>query len=233
MRATVRPAITSLRTRRVLRSSPVHCRNGRARDNLEEIALVRGIKKYYRNSGRKGIPWYIVLLIQLGADRGSVNRARLASRLSGCRHAHADGLQPAPNRILPWTTRAVKCSDRITASSDLIGSIGLFRTTRASHLGRDPVSTEQNSALRLRLNREFEKGRSDKFSEPIGLHFFTYMSSTMPRGCTGLKRLGDAFRSAFAHGRHRLDFMVAERGWNRSLPFPCIALPDAENSLID
>ena len=108
----------------------------------------------------------------------------------------------------------MKCSDRITASSDLVGSIGLFRTTRASHLGRNPISTEQTTTLGLRLGREFEKGYLDKFSEPIGPHVVTCVLGTTPRGWTGLKKFGDAFRSAFAHSRHRFDFAVAERVWD-------------------
>jgi predicted ester cyclase len=72
------------------------------------------------------------------------------------------------------------------------------------------MSTKEDTALVLRLYEEFDKGKLDDFTQSIGSNFVAHVLGTTRLDWTGFKQFGNAFRSAFADGRHVFDYVVAE-----------------------
>lgn len=72
------------------------------------------------------------------------------------------------------------------------------------------MSTKEDTALVLRLYEEFDKGKLDDFTESIGSNFVAYVLGTTKLDWNGFKQFGNAFRSAFADGRHVFDYVVTQ-----------------------
>lgn len=72
------------------------------------------------------------------------------------------------------------------------------------------MSTKKNTALVLRLYEKFDKGSLDGFATSIDSGFVAHVLGTTTLDWTGFKQFGNAFRSAFADGRHVFDQVVAE-----------------------
>lgn len=72
------------------------------------------------------------------------------------------------------------------------------------------MSTKEDTALVLRLYEEFDKGKLDDFTELISSNFVAYVLGTTKLDWNGFKQFGNAFRSAFADGRHVFDYVVTQ-----------------------
>ena len=72
------------------------------------------------------------------------------------------------------------------------------------------MSTNDNTALVLRLYREFDKGDLDGFADSISSDFVASVLGTTTLDWAGFKQFGNAFVSAFPDGRHVFDHVVTD-----------------------
>lgn len=72
------------------------------------------------------------------------------------------------------------------------------------------MSTNDNTALVLRLYEEFDKGNLDGLVDSISPDFVSNVLGTTTLDWAGFKQFGNAFVSAFPDGRHVFDRVVTE-----------------------
>jgi predicted ester cyclase len=72
------------------------------------------------------------------------------------------------------------------------------------------MSTNDNTALVLRLYEEFDKGDLDGLADSISPDFVANVLGTTTLDWTGFKQFGNAFVSAFPDGRHVFDHVVTD-----------------------
>jgi predicted ester cyclase len=72
------------------------------------------------------------------------------------------------------------------------------------------MSTNNNTALVLRLYEEFDKGDLDGFADSISSDFIANVLGTTTLDWAGFKQFGKAFVSAFPDGRHVFDDVVTD-----------------------
>jgi len=72
------------------------------------------------------------------------------------------------------------------------------------------MSTNDNTALVLRLYEEFDKGNLDGFVNSISSDFVGNVLGTTTLDWAGFKQFSNAFVSAFPDGRHVFDHVVTD-----------------------
>jgi predicted ester cyclase len=72
------------------------------------------------------------------------------------------------------------------------------------------VSTDNNTALVLKLYQNFDNGSLDGFADSISSDFVADVLGTTKLDWTGFKQFAGAFTSAFPDGRHVFEHVVTD-----------------------